>query len=373
MKYDYLIVGAGLFGSCFARIANDNGKRCLVIEKRDHIGGNCFTEKVGSINVHRYGPHIFHTSNEVVWRFVNRFAAFNNYVNSPVALSNGELFSLPFNMYTFNRLWGCITPAQARHKIESSKACLGLTGPAKNLEEQAISMVGPELYERLIRHYTAKQWLSDPKDLSPDIIKRLPLRFTYNNNYFNDTYQGIPIGGYTQIFEKLLEGADIELSKDYLSNREALDDLAHKVVYTGPIDSFFNYKYGKLGYRSLRFEDELHNTDNYQGNAVVNYCDPDVPYTRIIEHQHFEPSTSFVQPTIVTKEYPIPFDDDAIPYYPIDNNLNRELYHLYSDEVKAINNVIFGGRLAQYKYFDMHAVIASAITACSKEGLTMIT
>ena len=367
--FDYLIVGAGLFGASFARIATDNGKRCLVIEKRDHIGGNCFTKLEKGIHIHRYGPHIFHTSNEVVWKFVNRFTSFNNFINSPVALSQGELFSLPFNMYTFNRLWGCITPSEARQKIKDSVSAINLRGPAKNLEEQAIQMVGPELYERLIKHYTAKQWHSDPKDLSADIIKRLPLRFTYNNNYFNDIYQGIPNGGYTRIFELLLEGSEVEVCRDYLAERASLDCLAHKVVYTGPIDSFFHYKYGKLGYRSLRFEDQEFETDNYQGNAVINYCDPEVPFTRSIEHLHFDPPAHSVQASIITKEYPMPFEDEAIPYYPIDNDVNRDMFRRYSDDAKHVPSFIFGGRLAQYKYFDMHAVIASAITACSRESM----
>jgi UDP-galactopyranose mutase len=362
-QYDYLIVGAGMFGATFARLAADEGKRCLVLDKRNHIAGNCYTENVDGINVHRYGAHIFHTSNERVWEFINRFATFNNYVNSPVANYEGKLYSLPFNMYTFNHIWGVITPNEARQKIEEQR--LKLDREPQNLEEQALSMVGHDIYERLIKGYTLKQWMKDPKDLPASIIKRLPLRFTYDNNYFNDKYQGIPIGGYTSIFEKLLDGIEVKCDVDYLENRAYFDSLAEKVVYTGKIDEFYNYEYGELEYRTLRFENELLQTDNYQGNAVVNYTAQDIPYTRIIEHKHFE---KLVSPTTyVTREYPDSWDQSKTPYYPINNEVNTAIFERYKNRSTTEDKVIFGGRLAEYRYYDMHAVMGSAMIAADKQ------
>lgn len=361
--YDYLIVGAGIFGSTFARLMTDKGKRCLVLEKRKHIGGNCFTENVSGINVHRYGPHIFHTSNEKVWEFINRFASFNNYINSPLAYFEGKLYSLPFNMYTFNQIWGVITPEEAYEKLEEQRVTL--EGEPQNLEEQALSMVGRDIYERLIKGYTLKQWMTDPKKLPPSIIKRLPLRFTYNNNYFNDKYQGIPIGGYTKIFERMLEGIEVRCNVDYLVDRNQLNKLANKVVYTGKIDEFYDYKYGELEYRTLKFENELIPTKNYQGNAVINYTSEKVPYTRIIEHKHFEYLIN--EATYITKEYPEAWSKDKIPYYPINNDINTAKFSKYKERAKIEKYVIFGGRLAEYKYYDMHAVIGSAMAAVQKE------
>lgn len=362
-KYDYVIVGAGMFGATFARLMTERGKRCLVVEKRKHIGGNCFTENVEGINVHRYGAHIFHTSNEKVWNFINRFASFNNYINSPIANFEGKLYSLPFNMHTFNQVWGVITPKQAYEKLEEQR--LKLERKPQNLEEQALSMVGKDIYERLIRGYTTKQWMMDPRKLPPSIIKRLPLRFTYNNNYFNDKYQGIPIGGYTKIFEKMLEGIEVKCNVDYLSDQARIDELGHTVVYTGKIDEFYDYRFGELQYRTLRFENELVSTKNYQGNAVVNYTSQDIPYTRIIEHKHFEDSQT--ENTYITREYPEEWSKEKIPYYPINDDTNTKKYLQYKELAKIEKNVIFGGRLAEYRYYDMHAVISSAITASQKE------
>ena len=364
MKYDYLIVGAGLFGSVFAREATDAGKKVLVIDKRDHIAGNIYTEDVCGINVHKYGAHIFHTNDKKVWEYVNRFAEFNRYTNSPVANYNGELYSLPFNMYTFNKMWGVITPDEARAKIAEQRAEAGITEP-KNLEEQAISLVGTDIYERLVKGYTEKQWGRKCTELPSFIIRRLPVRFTFDNNYFNALYQGIPIGGYTALVDKMLCGIEVRLNVDYLENRAELDALADKVVYTGAIDNFFDFCYGPLGYRSVRFENELLDTDNYQGNAVVNYTDAETPYTRIIEHKHFEFGT---QPkTVISKEYSQEWQPGIEPYYPINDDKNGALYAQYKALAEKESHIIFGGRLAEYRYYDMDAVIASALSVAEKE------
>ncbi len=364
MKYDYLIVGAGLFGAVFARQATDAGKKVLVIDKRDHIGGNIYTEVVEGINVHKYGAHIFHTNDKTVWEYVNRFADFNRYTNSPVANYNGELYSLPFNMYTFNRMWGVITPDEARAKIAEQRAAAGITEP-RNLEEQAISLVGTDIYERLVKGYTEKQWGRKCTELPSFIIRRLPVRFTFDNNYFNALYQGIPIGGYTAMVERMLSGIEVRLGVDYLENRDELDAICDRVVYTGPIDSYFNYCYGPLGYRSVRFENELLDTDNYQGNAVVNYTDSETPYTRIIEHKHFEFGT---QPkTVISREYSQEWHPGIEPYYPINDESNGALYLKYKALADGESKTIFGGRLAEYRYYDMDAVIASALKVAEEE------
>ena len=364
MKYDYLIVGAGLFGAVFARQATDAGKTVLVIDKRDHIGGNIYTEVVEGINVHKYGAHIFHTNDKTVWEYVNRFAEFNRYTNSPVANYNGELYSLPFNMYTFNRMWGVVTPDEAKAKIAEQRAAAGITEP-KNLEEQAISLVGTDIYERLVKGYTEKQWGRKCTELPSFIIRRLPVRFTFDNNYFNALYQGIPIGGYTAMVEKMLDGVDVRLGVDYLESKAELDALCDKVVYTGPIDSYFDYCYGPLGYRSVRFENELLDTDNYQGNAVVNYTDSETPFTRIIEHKHFEFGT---QPkTVISREYSQEWQPGIEPYYPINDEANGALYLKYKALADKESKTIFGGRLAEYRYYDMDAVIASALSVAKGE------
>ncbi len=362
-EYDYLIVGSGIFGATFARLATDIGKRCLIIEQRDHIAGNCYTKNVEGINVHTYGPHIFHTSNERVWEFVNRFTKFNNFINSPVAYYEGKLYSLPFSMYTFNQIWGVITPDEARQKIEEQR--LKLDREPANLEEQALSMVGSDIYELLIRGYTKKQWMKDPKDLPATIIKRLPLRFIYDNNYFNDKYQGIPIGGYTKLFENLLTGITVKTETDYFENREHFHSIAEKVVYTGKIDEFYGFEYGELEYRTLRFESELMQTSNYQGNAVINYSAEEIPYTRTIEHKHFEKVNT--PSTYITKEYPDTWAKGKIPYYPINNDFNMSIFNKYKERSKLETKVLFGGRLAEYQYYDMHAVIGSALIAADKE------
>lgn len=353
-KFDYLIVGAGLFGITFARLALDSGKSCLIIDKRDHIGGNCYTKKIENINVHCYGAHIFHTSNRFVWDFVNKFTTFNNFINSPKAISKGKLYSLPFNMNTFYELWGTKSPKNAQHIIENQR----FTGTPKNLEEQALSLVGSDIYYTLIKEYTEKQWGRSAKDLPPFIIKRLPLRFTYNNNYFNDVYQGIPEDGYTSMFDKMLSGIEVRLNTNYFNDREYFNSLAHKIVYTGCIDEFFNYEFGKLEYRSLRFENKIIDTDNYQGNAVINYCDKNINYTRIIEHKHFEKSNS--QKTVITKEYPQEHTINTVPYYPINDSKNQDIFKKYKEKSKTLTDFIFGGRLSEYKYMDMHVVIESA-------------
>jgi UDP-galactopyranose mutase len=353
--YDYLIVGCGLFGITFARLATDAGKSCLIIDKRPHIGGNCYTENIEGINVHKYGPHIFHTSNSVVWNFVNRFAEFNNFILSPKAYSNGKLYSLPFNMNTFYEMWGVTTPNQAKEIIKKQR----IDWTPKNLEEQALFLVGKDIYETLIRGYTTKQWGKDPKKLPTFIIKRLPLRFTFDNNYFNDCYQGIPIGGYSNMFKKMLDGIDFRLNTDYFIDRKYFNSLADKIVYTGCIDEFFDYKYGELEYRSLKFSHEILNVDNYQGLSQLNYCTDDVDYTRIIEHKHFEKIDS--KKTVITKEYPIQYERGLTPYYPINSQVNQSIYKKYKEESKKLTNFIFGGRLSEYKYMDMHVVIESAI------------
>lgn len=366
MQYDYLIVGAGLFGAVFAREAMDAGKRVLVVEKRDHIGGNVYTEAVEGIQVHRYGAHIFHTNNKEVWNYVNRFAEFNRYTNSPVANYHGELYSLPFNMYTFNRMWGVITPAQAQEKIRAQREAAQITEP-KNLEEQAISLVGTDIYEKLVKGYTEKQWGRDCKDLPAFIIRRLPVRFTFDNNYFNAAYQGIPVGGYTAMVEKMLSGADIRLNTDFLAEKESLSALAEKIVYTGPIDAYFGYRLGALAYRSVRFETEVLEIPNFQGNAVVNYTDRETPYTRIIEHKHFAFGT---QPkTVISREYSSEWTREAEPYYPVNDEENTALYRRYEALAQGEKNVIFGGRLGQYRYYDMDAVIAAALDAARKERI----
>jgi len=353
-KYDYLIVGCGLFGATFARLAADEGKSCLIIDKRNHIAGNCYTENIEGINVHSYGPHIFHTNNKVVWDFVNRFAEFNNFILSPKANYRGKLYSLPFNMNTFYEMWGTKTPDEARKVIDRQK----FKGNPKNLEEQALSLVGKDIYKKLIKGYTTKQWGKSPKELPSFIIKRLPLRFTFDNNYFNDNYQGIPVGGYTQLFEKMLDGIEVTLDTDYFENKSYFNSIADNIVYTGCIDEFFDYEFGELEYRTLDFETEIIDNQNYQGAAVINYTEEKIPYTRIIEHKHFE--KSFSEKTVITKEYPKDYKKGLTPYYPINNNINQEIYKKYQEKSKSLNNFIFGGRLSEYKYMDMHVVIESA-------------
>ena len=363
-KYDYLIVGAGLFGAVFAERAMALGKSVLVIDKRDHIGGNIYTESVEGINVHKYGAHIFHTNDKRVWEYITRFAEFNRYTNSPVANYKGELYSLPFNMYTFNKMWGVVTPDEAKAKIAEQRAEAGITEP-KNLEEQAISLVGTDIYERLVKCYTEKQWGRPCDKLPAFIIRRLPVRFTYDNNYFNALYQGIPMGGYTAMVEKMLMGAEVRLGVDYLENREELNSLCDKVIYTGAIDSYFDFCFGPLEYRSVRFETEILDTDNYQGNAVVNYTDGETPYTRIIEHKHFEFGT---QPkTVISKEYSQQWYPELEPYYPVNDETNGALYEKYKELAAKEDKVIFGGRLGQYRYYDMDAVIASALDVAEGE------
>ncbi|MDQ4483706.1 UDP-galactopyranose mutase [Bacillus cereus] len=363
--YDYLIVGAGLFGAVFAHEASKKGKKCLVIDKRNHIGGNVYTENIEGINVHKYGAHIFHTNNKKIWDYVNGFVEFNRYTNSPVANFKGEIYNLPFNMNTFNKLWGVITPQEAKEKIEEQKRDAKITEP-KNLEEQAISLVGTDIYEKLIKGYTEKQWGRSATELPAFIINRLPVRFTYDNNYFNDKYQGIPIGGYNVMIEKMLENSEVRLGIDFFESREELEGMAHKVVFTGMVDQFFDYKYGVLEYRSLQFENEIiSNIDNYQGNAVVNYTDRETPYTRIIEHKHFEFGSQ--DKTVITKEYPSEWKPGDEPYYPINNKKNTELYKKYKELADKEDNVIFGGRLATYKYYDMHQIIGSALVTVEKE------
>lgn len=363
-KYDYLIVGAGLFGSIFAHEATKRGKKCLVIEKRDHIGGNCYTQNIEGINVHKYGAHIFHTSNKIVWDYIQQFAEFNRFTNSPVARYKNELYSLPFNMLTFNKMWGVITPQEAEAKIKEQIAQENITEP-KNLEEQAISLVGRDIYEKLIKGYTEKQWGRKCTELPAFIIKRLPVRYTYDNNYFYDTYQGIPIGGYTGIFKRMLDGIEVKLNVDFFAEREYYENLADKIVFTGMIDEYFGYQFGKLEYRSLRFDNEVLDMPNYQGNAVVNYTEAEVPYTRIIEHKHFEYGSQ--AKTVITREHSKEYEDGDEPYYPINDARNNELYAKYKALADEKNNVIFGGRLAQYKYFDMHNIIAEALECVNNE------
>ncbi len=363
--YDYLIVGSGLFGSIFAYEANKRGKKCLVIDKRNHIGGNIYTEEIEGIQVHKYGAHIFHTSNKLVWDYIQQFAEFNRYTNSPIAKYKDEVYNMPFNMNTFHKMWGVITPQEAKEEIQKQIQEAQIDQP-RNLEEQAISMVGKDIYEKLIKGYTGKQWGKPCTELPTFIIKRLPVRFTYDNNYFNDLYQGIPIGGYTQIIEKMLDGIDVRLNCDFFDNREELENIANKIVFTGMIDQYYNYCFGELEYRSLRFETELLNTDNYQGNAVVNYNEYEIPYTRIIEHKHFEYGT---QPqTVITREYPTTWEKGDEPYYPMNDEKNNMLYQKYQELAHKEDKVIFGGRLGMYKYFDMHHIIAGALK-CVEENL----
>ena len=364
MKYDYLIVGSGLFGSVFAYEANKRGKKCLVIDRRSHIGGNIYTEKIEDINVHKYGAHIFHTSDKTVWEYMNRFAEFNNYINSPVAVYKDELYNLPFNMNTFSKMWGIRTPAQAKEIIEKQIADLHITEP-KNLEEQALSLAGRDVYEKLVKGYTEKQWGRSCTELPAFIIKRLPLRFTYDNNYFNDRYQGLPMGGYTAVIEKMLEGIEVRTDTDYFEFRKANPDAAEKTVFTGMIDEYFDYCYGPLQYRSVRFETEVLDCDNYQGNAVVNYTEREVPYTRIIEHKHFEFGK---QPkTVISREYSSEWKQGMEPYYPVNNDENNALYEKYRRLAEQEGNVIFGGRLGHYKYYDMDKVVAAALECVREE------
>ncbi len=363
-EYDYLVVGAGLYGAVFAHEAKRKGKKCLVVDKRPQIAGNIYTEKVSGINVHKYGAHIFHTSDKKIWDYVNQFAEFNNYINSPVAVYKDELYNLPFNMNTFSKMWNVRTPEEAQKKIREQVEELHIADP-KNLEEQALSLVGTDVYTKLIKGYTEKQWGRDCKELPSFIIKRLPLRFTYDNNYFNDRYQGIPIGGYTQIVEKMLEGIEVRLNTDYLEHREEYNALAEKIVYTGQIDQFYNYKLGVLQYRSVRFETEELNCENYQGNAVVNYTERKVPYTRIIEHKHFEFGK---QPTtIISREYSSEWKKGDEPYYPVNDDKNNSLYEEYRELAEKEDKVIFGGRLGGYKYYDMDKVIMTALEMTDKK------
>lgn len=358
-KFDYLIVGAGLYGATFAYEMKKRGKKCLVIDRRNHIGGNIYCENINGINVHKYGAHIFHTSDKHIWEYVNQFANFNNYINSPIANYKGEIYNLPFNMNTFSKLWGVATPNEAKAKIEEQKAEFNITEP-KNLEEQAISLVGEDIYLKLVKEYTEKQWGKDCKELPAFIIKRLPVRFIYDNNYFNDRYQGIPEGGYNVIIEKMLDGIEVELGIDYLKNKEEYNKLADKIVYTGMIDEFYNYQLGNLEWRSLKFENEIMpNVDDYQGNAVVNYTSHDQEYTRIIEHKHFE--FNKCNGTIITKEYPQDWKIGDEAYYPVNDEKNNSLYNKYKEFAERDSNVIFGGRLGNYKYYDMDKVIKAAL------------
>ncbi len=364
MKYDYLVVGAGLFGAAFAERARAAGKSVLVIDKRGHIGGNVYTEEMEGINVHKYGAHIFHTNDKEVWNYIGRFASFNRYTNSPVANYRGELYSLPFNMYTFNQMWGVVTPAEAEEKIRQQREEAGITEP-KNLEEQAISLVGTDIYKKLVKGYTEKQWGRDCTELPAFIIKRLPVRFTFDNNYFNALYQGIPMGGYTKMVEKMLEGIELRLNEDYLEDREKWNSLADKVIYTGSIDSYFDFSLGHLSYRSVRFETEVLDTQNFQGNAVVNYTDRDTPFTRIIEHKFFEFGTQ--EKTVISREYSSEWKPGDEPYYPVNDEKNNALYLQYKALAEKEEKVIFGGRLGEYRYYDMDAVLAAALKLAEKE------
>lgn len=365
MKYDYLIVGAGLFGAVFAQEMKKKGKKCLVIDKREHIGGNIYTKEWNGMQVHMYGAHIFHTSNRKVWDYVNQYAEFNHYINSPIAVYKDELYNLPFNMNTFSKMWGIRTPKEAKDIIAAQRADLQIDTP-KNLEEQALSLAGRDVYEKLVKGYTEKQWGRDCKDLPAFIIKRLPLRFTYDNNYFTDPYQGIPIGGYTRLIEKLLEGTPVKLNCEFKDFMQKTEDKFDKTLYTGMIDEYFDYAFGALEYRSLRFEHEyLEGVDNYQGNAVVNYTEREVPYTRIIEHKHFEFGTG--PDTVITREYPAVWEKGDEPYYPINDEKNGSLYEKYKEMAEQEKNVLFGGRLGQYQYYDMDKVIAAALNMAEAE------
>lgn len=369
MKYDYLVVGAGLFGSTFAHEAKKAGKTVLVIDKRDNIAGNVYTEDVERIHVHKYGAHIFHTNNREVWKYVNQFAEFNRFTNSPVANYKGELYSMPFNMYTFNKMWGVTTPDEAEVKINEQRA--EIMNEPKNLEEQAISLVGRDIFEKLVKGYTEKQWGRDCKDLPAFIIKRLPVRLTFDNNYFNALYQGIPMGGYTKMVENMLEGIEVRLGEDYLKNKAKYDAIADKVIYTGPIDAYFDFKLGNLEYRSVKFENEVLDIPNFQGNAAVNYTDRETPWTRIIEHKWFEfgkdDDGNEIPKTVISREYSSEWKPGDEPYYPVNDEKNGALYEGYKELASAENKVIFGGRLGEYKYYDMDAVIASALELCKKE------
>ena len=371
IRYDYLIVGSGLFGATFAYLAHKQGKKCLVIDKRSHLGGNIYSENIEGINVHKYGAHIFHTSNKKVWDFVNSIVEFNRYTNSPVANYKGKLYNLPFNMNTFYQMWGVVTPEEAQAKIDEQKAeavalmkADGVTEP-RNLEEQAQVLIGKDIYEKLIKGYTEKQWGRDCKDLPAFIIKRLPVRFTYDNNYFNDRYQGIPIGGYTKIVEKMLDGIEVLTNTDYFEFIKDHQDIAKKTVFTGMIDEYFGYKLGALEYRSVRFETEVLDTDNYQGNAVVNYTEREVPYTRIIEHKHFEFGQQ--EKTVISREYSSEWKVGMEPYYPVNNEQNDALFARYKELAKKEEHVIFGGRLGNYKYYDMDKVMEAALAMCEEE------
>ena len=364
MKYDYLVVGAGLFGSVFAYEAKKRGKTCLVIDKRPHIGGNVYCEEIEGINVHKYGAHIFHTSNKKIWEYVNQFAEFNNYINSPVAVYKDELYNLPFNMNTFSKMWNIRTPQEAKDIIAAQLRELHIEEP-KNLEEQALSLAGRDVYEKLVKGYTEKQWGRDCTELPAFIIKRLPLRFTYDNNYFNDRFQGIPMGGYTKIIEKMLDGIDVRVNTDYFEFIKENPSVADKILFTGMIDEFYDYKLGALEYRSVRFETEVLDCDNYQGNAVVNYTEREVPYTRIIEHKHFEFGTQ--EKTVISREYSSEWKVGMEPYYPVNNDQNNQLFEEYKKLAAKEENVIFGGRLGNYQYYDMDKVIEAALDLVEKE------
>lgn len=358
MKYDYLIVGAGLYGAICAFELKKMNKKCLVIDKRCHVGGNIYTECIEGINVHKYGAHIFHTDDLQIWNYINQFAEFNNYINSPIANYRNEIYNLPFNMNTFNKLWGVITPEDAQRKIENEKKEFKIDVP-KNLEEQAINLVGKTIYTKLVKGYTEKQWGKKAIDLPAFIIRRLPVRFTYDNNYFNDRYQGIPIGGYTKIIETMLKGIEVRLDYDFFDHKLELENIAEKIIFTGPIDKYFDYCYGKLEYRSIRFENEILDVSNYQGNAVVNYTDYEVPYTRIIEHKHFEFGKQ--EKTVISREFSDTWDVEKEPYYPINNENNNKLYDKYVLLANQNKKIYFGGRLGQYKYYDMQDVIKKAL------------
>jgi UDP-galactopyranose mutase len=368
--YDYLVVGAGLYGAVFARQAADAGKRVLVIDKRPHIAGNIYTEEIEGINVHKYGAHIFHTNNKKVWDYITKFAEFNRFTNSPVANYKGELYSLPFNMYTFNKMWGVVTPEEAAQKIEEQRKEAGITEP-KNLEEQAISLVGRDIYEKLVKGYTEKQWGRPCSKLPAFIIKRLPVRLTFDNNYFNALYQGIPVGGYTQMAANLLDGIEVKLGEDYLDKKEEYDIIAKKIIYTGAIDAYFGYRLGNLEYRSVRFETQVLDIPNFQGNAAVNYTDSETPWTRIIEHKWFEfgkdKDGSDLPKTVISREYSSEWKVGDEPYYPVNDEKNSALYNEYKKLADAEKKVVFGGRLGEYKYYDMDAVIAAALAMSEKE------
>jgi UDP-galactopyranose mutase len=363
-KYDYLVVGAGLYGSVFAHEMTKKGKSCLIIEKRDHIGGNIYTEKIEGINVHKYGAHIFHTSNTEIWNYVNSFVEFNRFTNSPIANYKGKLYNLPFNMNTFYQLWGVKTPEEAKQKIEEQKAEYTHITEPKNLEEQALVLGGKDIYEKLIKGYTEKQWGRPATEIPAFIIRRLPFRFTFDNNYFNDIYQGIPVKGYTNLIEKMLEGIEIINNVNYFEDKQKWNNLADKIIFTGKIDEFYDFQFGELEYRSLHFENEIINTPNYQGNAVVNYTDKEIPYTRIIEHKHFEFGTQ--EKTYITREYPHEFSKNKESYYPINDDKNQAVLEKYQALSENDNKVIFGGRLAEYKYYDMHHVIDKALQLTKK-------